>query len=188
VRESSGAETPPAALTQRNALWHALPAQQVLELLETTPNGLEVPEAESRLSLCGPNRLRPPAQRGLFTRLVLQFHNVLIYVLLASAGVTSLLGHWVDTSVILGVVLINALIGFIQEGKAERALDAIRKMLSPRAIALRDGRRMEISAESLVPGMLSRLPRATAFPPISGCSKLRACASMKRCSPERRSW
>ncbi len=85
-------------------------------------------------------------------RLLLQFHNVLIYVLLGAAVVTATLGHAVDTAVILGVVLINALIGFIQEGKAEKSLDAIRKMLSLHAVVLRDGRPQEIAAEDLVPG------------------------------------
>jgi magnesium-transporting ATPase (P-type) len=83
---------------------------------------------------------------------LLQFHNVLIYVLLGAAGVTAALGHGVDTAVILGVVVINALIGFIQEGKAEKSLDAIRNMLSLHAMVMRDGRRSEIAAEELVPG------------------------------------
>ena len=85
-------------------------------------------------------------------RLLLQFHNILIYVLLASAAVTATMQHWVDTAVITGVVVINAFIGFLQEGKAEKALDAIRKMLSLQANALRDGRRQAVSAETLVPG------------------------------------
>ena len=73
-------------------------------------------------------------------------------MLLASAAVTAAMQHWVDTAVIVGVVVINALIGFLQEGKAEKALDAIRKMLSLQANALRDGRRQAVSAETLVPG------------------------------------
>jgi potassium/sodium efflux P-type ATPase len=73
-------------------------------------------------------------------------------VLLVSAGVTALLAHWVDTSVIVGVVIINAIIGFIQEGKAEKAMDAIRRMLSPEATVLRAGKREVIAAETLVPG------------------------------------
>ena len=83
---------------------------------------------------------------------MLQFHNVLIYVLLGSAAVTAALQHWVDTGVILGVVIINAVIGFVQEGKAEKAIDAIRKMLSLNAVVVRDGRRREVSAEALVSG------------------------------------
>jgi magnesium-transporting ATPase (P-type) len=85
-------------------------------------------------------------------RFLYQFHNVLIYVLLIAAMVTTALAHWVDTGVILGVVLINALIGFIQEGKAERALDAIRHMLSQQASVSRAGQYLLLLADELVPG------------------------------------
>ena len=135
-----------------SAAWHAISPQLALERLASSANGLSEAEAERRLQRHGPNRLRPPTRRGPLARFALQFHNVLIYVLLGAAAVTAALAHWVDTGVILGVVLINAVVGFIQEGNAERALDAIRKMLSPRAIVLRDARRIEVSAEQLVPG------------------------------------
>lgn len=132
--------------------WHAPPAEQVLRELDTATGGLSDTEANRRLAIHGPNRLRPPKQRGAILRFLLQFHNVLIYVLLVSAAITALLGHAVDTGVILGVVVINAIVGFVQEGKAESALAAIRKMLSLRALVLRDGQRREIPAEDLVPG------------------------------------
>lgn len=132
---------------------HAQPADAVLRVLETAAEtGLASDEAERRLRLCGANALPPPPRRGPLTRFLLQFHNVLIYVLLAAGVVTTVLGHAVDSAVIFGVVVINAIIGFLQEGKAERALDAIRDMLSPRAHVLRDGRRQEIAADRLVPG------------------------------------
>ena len=133
-------------------LWHALPIDEVLRELDTAPGGLSEAEAAQRLEQHGPNRLRPPKQRGLVLRFLLQFHNVLIYVLLASAAITATLGHLIDTGVILGVTIINAIVGFVQEGKAESALAAIRRMLSLRALVLRDGQRREIAAEALVPG------------------------------------
>ena len=132
--------------------WHQLAADDALAAQKTTPDGLTTEEAARRLAEHGPNRLMPSAKRGPLLRFLLQFHNVLIYVLLASAAVTALLAHWVDTSVIAGVVVINAIIGFIQEGKAEKAMDAIRRMLSPEATVLREGRREVIAAEALVPG------------------------------------
>jgi len=132
--------------------WHALEATEVLAHLESRPEGLADEAARERLTVHGPNRLPPPKRRGSLVRFLIQFHNVLIYVLLAAALVTAALGHWVDCAVILGVVVINALIGFIQEGKAEKALDSIRSLLSLRAFVLRNGRRREISAENLVPG------------------------------------
>lgn len=132
--------------------WHRLPPQKILEELASNAQGLSSAEAATRLAKHGPNRLPPPNRRGPLLRFLLQFHNVLIYVLLTSAGVTALLAHWVDTGVIVGVVLINAIIGFIQEGKAEKAMDAIRRMLSPEATVLREGKREVIAAEALVPG------------------------------------
>lgn len=132
--------------------WHALPADAVLARLLTRREGLSNEEAAARRARFGPNALPAPKKRGPLLRFLLQFHNVLIHVLLASALVTAFMGHWVDAAVILGVVIINALIGFIQEGKAEAALDAIRGLLSPHAQVLRDGRRQETDAAELVPG------------------------------------
>ncbi|MBU0689978.1 MAG: cation-transporting P-type ATPase [Gammaproteobacteria bacterium] len=132
--------------------WHQLSAPDALAAQQTTSSGLTADEAARRLAELGPNRLTPPAQRGPLMRFLLQFHNVLIYVLLAAAVVTALLAHWVDTAVIVGVVVINSIIGFIQEGKAEQAMEAIRRMLSPEATVLRGGKRVVVAAHTLVPG------------------------------------
>jgi len=132
--------------------WHSLPAEEALAQLGSARSGLTADEARQRLARFGPNRLAPPRTRGPLLRFALQFHNVLIYVLLGAAVITAALAHWVDTGVIVGVVVINAIIGFIQEGKAEAALAAIRKMLSLSAHVLRDGRRATLPAEDLVPG------------------------------------
>ncbi|MDY6948562.1 MAG: cation-transporting P-type ATPase, partial [Pseudomonadota bacterium] len=93
-----------------------------------------------------------PLKRSVLVRLLLQFHNILIYVLLGSAIITAAMGHWVDTLVILAVVIANAIIGFIQEGKAEKAMDAIRHMLAPHASVMRDGQRSSVDGAALVPG------------------------------------
>ncbi|MFA7300592.1 MAG: HAD-IC family P-type ATPase, partial [Sideroxydans sp.] len=132
--------------------WHQLAADEALSAQQVTAAGLSGEEAARRLAEHGPNLLTPPQKRGLLLRFLLQFHNVLIYVLLAAAVVTALLAHWVDTAVIVGVVVINAIIGFIQEGKAEQAMEAIRRMLSPEATVLRSGKRIAVAAETLVPG------------------------------------
>ncbi|TXT23360.1 MAG: ATPase P [Gallionellaceae bacterium] len=143
----------PAALQEPPSIhWHTLDPQQALAALGATPAGITQTEAERRLASGGPNRLRPPAHQSAVARLLSQFRNMLIYVLLASALVAAFLQHWVDTGVIVGVVVINAIIGFIQEGKAEKALDAIRRMLSLDATVLRDGKRKLVPAEELVPG------------------------------------
>jgi magnesium-transporting ATPase (P-type) len=132
--------------------WHSLGSEEVLARLEVTEDGLSGEHVRERLERYGYNRLPPPERTGPLKRFLLQFHNVLIYILIVAAVGTAILQHWVDTGVILGVVLINAVIGFIQEGKAEQALDAIRNMLSPKALVLRDGQRRTIPAEELVPG------------------------------------
>ena len=132
--------------------WHSRTKEEAFAGLESTPQGLSAEEAARRLATHGPNRLPPPKKRGALVRFLAQFHNVLIYVLLAAVAVTAALGHYVDSGVILAVVLANTVIGFFQEGKAESALDAIRNMLSHTAAVLRDGRRREIPAEELVPG------------------------------------
>ena len=132
--------------------WHALENARVYARLDAGPDGLAKDDVNLRLGEYGPNRLPEARTRGPLVRFFYQFHNVLIYVLLAASGVTAMLGHWVDAGVILGVVVINAVIGFVQEGKAEHALKAIRQMLSPQAMVLRDGQRLTIPSDELVPG------------------------------------
>ncbi|MFZ3042830.1 MAG: cation-transporting P-type ATPase [Thiobacillus sp.] len=144
--------------------WHNLPASDTLTRLEAPREGLTPDQIDARRAQYGANRL-PPAQRQPgWLRLLLQFNNVLIYVLLAAGVITALLGHWLDSGVIFGVVVVNALIGFIQEGRAEEALDAIRDMLSPHAIVTRAGERHEIPAEELVPGDIVHLASGDRVP------------------------
>ncbi len=132
--------------------WHILSEGEVLKHLGATPLGIGSDESQKRLAQYGLNYLpQPPKQSGLL-RFVRQFHNILIYVLIISALITALMQHWVDAFVIVAVVFINALIGFVQEGKAEKAMDAIRHMLAPHANVLRHGIRMDIEAKYLVPG------------------------------------
>ncbi|MEA2078995.1 MAG: cation-transporting P-type ATPase, partial [Pseudomonadota bacterium] len=98
--------------------WHAMANARVFKVLDAGPDGLAKDEVNLRLGAYGPNRLPEARTRGPLVRFVYQFHNVLIYVLLAASGVTAMLEHWVDAGVILGVVVVNAVIGFVQEGKA----------------------------------------------------------------------
>ncbi|MFC6654648.1 cation-transporting P-type ATPase [Roseibium salinum] len=131
---------------------HAQSADEALRALDAAETGLSSAEAARRLSGHGPNRLPEPPRRSVILRFLAHFHNVLIYVLIGSAIVTAALQHWVDTGVILAVVIANAVIGFVQEGRAEQAMEAIRGMLAPRSAVLRDGRRQSVDAEGLVPG------------------------------------
>jgi len=137
---------------QGQKLWHTLSAEKSLEFLKASTTGLSHDEATKRLVKYGPNRLPETARRSGFIRFLLQFHNILIYVLIVSAVITAMFEHWIDMGVILAVVIANAVIGFIQEGKAEKAMDAIRYMLAPRANVLREGERYSLEGEALVPG------------------------------------
>jgi len=132
--------------------WHSSEISAVFDKTASSDDGLSQDEAEKRLKHYGPNHLQMEKRQGPLGRFLAQFHNVLIYVLLASGVITALLGHWVDSSVIFGVVVLNAIIGYIQEGKAEKALDAIRNMLSQQAMVKRNGKFISLAAEQLVPG------------------------------------
>lgn len=133
--------------------WHSLPAGQVTNLLEVNEHvGLEAAEVQARLARTGFNRLPEAVRRPAWLRFLLQFHNILIYVLLGSAAITAMLQHLWDTVVILAVVIANAIIGYVQEGKAEKAIDAIRQMLAPHAAVIRAGQRLSVVGEELVPG------------------------------------
>ncbi len=134
------------------APWHALPPDAVLSRLEASPDGLSAAEAAARLARHGPNRLPEPPRRSALRRFLEQFNNMLIHVLIVSGVISIMLGHPVDAVVILSVVVVNAVIGFIQEGRAEQAMAAIRGMLAPHAAVLRDGRRTDLPAEAVVPG------------------------------------
>ncbi|MEQ8825425.1 MAG: cation-transporting P-type ATPase [Filomicrobium sp.] len=131
---------------------HAHDVDDVLQVFATELRGLTQREAEARLKSHGPNRLPEPEQQSPWLRFLAQFNNVLIYVLLGSAVITAALGHLTDTAVILAVVIANAVIGFIQEGRAEQAMGAIRQMLSPHTAVLRDNKRISIDSADVVPG------------------------------------
>ncbi|HEY7422740.1 MAG TPA: HAD-IC family P-type ATPase, partial [Gemmataceae bacterium] len=133
--------------------WYALAVDDVVRRLNTnTERGLDAAAISERRTKYGPNRLPEAHKRGPFVRFLLQFNNVLVYVLLAAAFTKFMLDYPLDASIILGVVLINGLLGFIQEGRAEKALDSIRHMLSAEARTMRGGETRLIPAEELVPG------------------------------------
>jgi P-type Ca2+ transporter type 2C len=132
--------------------WHSLPTEEVLAAFKSQNVGLTTEEAKVRLEKYGYNKLPEKIKKSAFARFMMQFDNVLIYVLLVAGIITALMGHWIDTWIIFGVVIINAIIGFVQEGKAERALESIQNMLSLKAKVIRDNSNVEISADELVPG------------------------------------
>ncbi|VBA46804.1 putative cation-transporting ATPase F [Mycobacterium attenuatum] len=138
-----------------SATHHGLAAHEVVLLLETDPHrGLSGGEAAERLQRFGPNTLPVAAGGGLLLRVLRQFHHPLIYVLLAAGLVTAGLQEYVDSAVIFGVVVVNAVVGFIQESKAEAALEGLRSMVRTQAKVIRGGHEHTVPSEDLVPGDL----------------------------------
>jgi cation-transporting ATPase F len=138
---------------QLNKHWHHIPETEVIDLLDAHPDkGLAQFEIEERRQDYGSNTLTLKKTQGPLLRFLLQFHQVLVYILLAAVVIKIYLGSWVDASVIFGVVFLNSIIGFIQEGKALSALAALSRALVTEATVLRDGEKQRIPASALVPG------------------------------------
>jgi Flp pilus assembly protein TadB len=133
--------------------WHHIPVEQAVELLETDlGRGLDLFELKHRQERFGPNVLTPRRAKSPLMRFLLQFNNPLIYILLVASVITALVKDLVDALIILGVVLVNAIIGFIQESKAEEAIEALAQTMTTKATVLRAGRTEHIAAAALVPG------------------------------------
>ncbi|MDI1308192.1 MAG: cation-transporting P-type ATPase [Methylotenera sp.] len=143
---------PEAEAKKALSMWHSQAVEEVLQVLNTLASGLSEDEAKARIETHGANCLPEPPKRNALIRFALHFHNILIYVLISSAIITAFLDHWIDTAVILAVVVANAIIGFIQEGKAEKAMESIRQMLAPHANVMRGGERISVEGKCLVPG------------------------------------
>ncbi len=134
-------------------LWHHLALDDLLGRLESDPElGLDPAEAESRLALHGPNQLTPRRGHGPIVRFVLQFHQPLVYILLAAGVITGWISAWSDATAIFAVVLVNAVIGFVQESKAIGAIEALARGMTTAANVLRGGQVRMVPSEELVPG------------------------------------
>src|SRR3989339_844026 len=144
--------------------WYQLPVKDIVQKLGTAEEGLTDNEATERLKQYGPNKLIEEEKISKLKILFHQFTSPLIYILLVAAVVTALLKEYIDTSVIMAVVILNAVIGYMQEYKAEQGVRALKKMLIPRARVLRNGREKEINSEELVPGDIVLLASGTKVP------------------------
>src|SRR5262245_37271689 len=153
--------TPPSG----SAVWHAMASEEVLRRLDShVQSGLDAAEIPRRLAQYGRNKLPEGRKQGPVMRFLQQLNNILVYVLLAAGFVKLMVGLWLDAAIILGVVLINALLGFVQEGRAEKALDSIRNLLSGEARTVRSGQTRLIPAEELVPGDIVLLESGDRIP------------------------
>ncbi len=139
--------------TDTTPSWHQLAAEEVVRLLETDlRHGLKAEDVKRRQEKYGPNRVTAQRRTTAFKRFLLQFHQPLVYILLAAVGITAFLAEYVDASVILAVVLVNAVVGFLQESKAEKAIDALAQMVVTETTVRRDGKKRRVPSVELVPG------------------------------------
>jgi len=133
--------------------WHQLPVEEAAAQLESDrAGGLTPAEVEVRQGQFGLNQMTAQKRLSEWMRFLLQFHQPLIYILLAATAITGALGEWVDAAVIFGVVLVNAIIGYLQEAKAEKAIEALAKMVLTEATVRRGGEKLRIPSAQLVPG------------------------------------
>jgi Ca2+-transporting ATPase len=133
--------------------WHSRSVQEVSDTLETNPStGLAAAEANARLTQYGPNELAERPRPGFWQLLLSQFNNFLVIILIVSAVISLLLGELVEASAIMAIVILNAVLGVVQESKAEEALAALKKMASPEARVLRGDHHVTVPARELVPG------------------------------------
>jgi Ca2+-transporting ATPase len=147
---------PPAQPTDPDPapIWHTVSVEEAISHFGTGPVGLSSGEAAQRLQIYGPNELTSLTRESAWRTLAAQFKNVLIVILLSATVVSGFLGHTLEAVVITVIVLFAVLLGFIQEYRASRALDALRQMAAPSARALRDGEEQVVPARDLVPGDL----------------------------------
>jgi len=139
-------------MQQITSPWHTLPVEDVVSLLQSDPTGLTSTEAARRLAQYGPNELQETRRISPWAILLEQFKNILIIILLIAVGLSAILGHGVESIAIAVIVLFAVGLGFIQEYRAERAIEALRQMAAPTATVLRDGDDVELPARNLVPG------------------------------------
>jgi Ca2+-transporting ATPase len=139
-------------LKETSQHWHTLPSETVFSRLNSTPDGLTRAEAIRRLAELGPNELRAAHRISAWALLFEQLKNVLIIILLVATALSAFLGHGTEALAIAVIILFSVLLGFVQEYRAERAIEALRQMAAPTATVLRDGEQVEFPARELVPG------------------------------------
>src|SRR5829696_4871392 len=144
--------------------WHALKTEEVLHHLEVKGNGLTSEEARRRLEHYGPNQLKEGARPGFLQMLWEQLNNFVVILLIIASVISALLGDYVEAAAIMAIVVLNAILGIIQERRAEEALAALKKLAAPDAQVVRDGRRVSIPSYELVPGDLVFLEAGNFIP------------------------
>ena len=147
-----------------NREWHALKPEEVLSHLKVEGNGLTTAEAQKRLEYYGPNQLKEAPRPGFLQMLWEQLNNFVVILLIVASLISALLGEYVDAAAILAIVVLNSILGIVQERRAEEALAALKKLAAPDAQVMRDGHRASIPSYELVPGDLVFLEAGNFIP------------------------
>ena len=144
--------------------WHSLSIEETLERTESSTEGLTAEKASSKLEKYGPNELKARKKKSPITIFLRQFADVMILVLIAAAGISAFLGETSDTIIIIVIIILNAIVGFVQEYRAEKAMEALQKMAVPMAMVIRDGKEVEIASPQIVPGDIVLLEAGNMVP------------------------
>lgn len=144
--------------------WHLLPISEIEQLLNTSPSGIDTLTALERLTEYGKNQIEDKKKKSILQMLLHQLTDFMILILIAAAIISGILGDLTDTLIILAIIIINAIVGFIQEYRAEKAIEALKKMAANHARILREGKMIDISATDLVPGDVVALEAGNSIP------------------------
>jgi Ca2+-transporting ATPase len=144
--------------------WHVLDTRKALSALQSSDKGLSSSEAASRLRKYGPNELKKEKEISRLEILASQFRNFLVIILIAATIFSALIGEIIDAAAILIIVILNAMFGFVQEYRAEKTIEALKRMTSPEAVAIRDGKQARIKSTLLVPGDIVLIEQGTKIP------------------------
>ena len=149
AKEAGAAKMPPDIAVS----WHAISSEETLINLKTQlDNGLSSVEVEKRLQQYGPNQLVEGVRTTFLQMVISQLNNFIVILLIVAALISAVLGEWIDASAIIAIVILNTVMGVVQENRAEQALAALKKLAAPDAQVLRDGHRVTVSSTQLVPG------------------------------------
>ena len=145
-------QKPPAAKNDGDLTWHSVSLDEVLFKLQAPAQGLTSAEVARRLEKYGPNELKEKPRPTFFQLVLSQLNNFIVILLIVASVISALLGDWIEAAVIMLIVVLNAILGVVQESRAEEALAALKKMAAPESQVLRDGQRVSVPANALVPG------------------------------------
>ena len=145
--------------------WHSIPSNQVADILQTdAENGLSMDEAKKRLKKFGENIISVKKERSSIVSFLLQFKQPLVLILIIAGFITAILQEWIDSGVIFGVVFVNAIIGFIQEYKANKAIQALAKIVKTENVVIREGKKLRLISKEIVPGDVVQLHSGDKIP------------------------